>query len=252
MYYNNLNAGPNWAGNYIQPDTGKPAPNAAVGAPVKANLNPMNVGAAVTPYVPPADVRPVVVSPVVGVNKNPLGASASANYQAPTDPPKAPPPAFVQDLYDPLQLGNKRPATFTQEPDHLGAAWANQGKGPTVMHAANPDAFAPPLPIKWGGTITPGSQPPNQIVGCAEYPCVATDVRAMVQGDTGSTINAGKNFSQMLLANDLLLSQSNVWILTTAVENASFQPGDTLEIVVTNVVGAPQSIVIQVDMNRLG
>ena len=101
-----------------------------------------------------------------------------------------------------------------------------------------------------GGTVVSQTNPANIVVWQAPFACTVTNVRGLVSGAIGSTINARKNGSLKHLAADLTLSTLDTWLDGGAVQNVSYAQGDKMEIMITSVAGLPSQIAIQVDFTK--
>jgi hypothetical protein len=73
-------------------------------------------------------------------------------------------------------------------------------------------------------------------------------VRGLRTGGTGAVVNARKN-SLNLLSSDLSLTTTN-WTDGTGLQNENFVPGDTIYARIESTAGAPNELVIQLDMLR--
>jgi len=106
------------------------------------------------------------------------------------------------------------------------------------------------LPFARGGTLLTPTAPVNVIVWRAPFNCTATAVKGYVSGSTGTTINARRNGSLLLLASDLTVSAADTWMDGGAVQNTAFSTGDKLEIMFTSIGGAPSEAAVQVEFTR--
>jgi hypothetical protein len=66
-------------------------------------------------------------------------------------------------------------------------------------------------------------------------------------GGSGATVNARKNGTANHLAVDLSVSVAGAWVDGGLPQNNSYAIGDTLEIVITAVSGAPAQLIVQLD-----
>jgi len=87
----------------------------------------------------------------------------------------------------------------------------------------------------------------NTAVWYATCACVVTNVRGYRVGGTGATVNARKNGADNHLASAVSLVDADIWYDGGEVQNATYEVGDKLEIMVVSVTGDVTQIAIQVD-----
>lgn len=78
-----------------------------------------------------------------------------------------------------------------------------------------------------------------------------TAVHACRTGGIGATINARKRGGQNHLATDLSLSVVDSWLDGGIIQQATYETGDTLLVVIAAVSGSPTQLTIQVDVELL-
>lgn len=100
-----------------------------------------------------------------------------------------------------------------------------------------------------GGTLLTPTSPVTVVVWDAPFACTVTNVKGYITGSTGSTITAYHNGSDLLVT-DLVAGTAGTWLDGGTVQNSSFVIGDTLAIAITNLVGSPTQVVIQVNFTR--
>jgi len=101
--------------------------------------------------------------------------------------------------------------------------------------------------ISRGGTILTPTVALAVGVWRAPFPCTVVAVKGRLFGDAGTTVNARRNGLGLLLGGDLTLSAQNVWFDGGTPQNVEFAVGDTLDILIQSVSGAPNWVAIQVD-----
>jgi len=84
----------------------------------------------------------------------------------------------------------------------------------------------------------------------APFACTVTNVRGYRVGGTGASVNARRNGTDDHLSSDLSLTSADTWLDGGAVQNASYAVGDSLEIEIVSVSGAPTQVAIQVDFAK--
>lgn len=84
----------------------------------------------------------------------------------------------------------------------------------------------------------------------APFACTVLNVRGYRTGGTGATVNAQKNGASTHLASDLSLTSAGTWMDGGAVQNETYAAGDSLELLLQSVAGAPAEVVIQVDFRK--
>ncbi len=106
------------------------------------------------------------------------------------------------------------------------------------------------LSFSRGGTVLTPTAAVNVAVWRAPFACTVTNVKGLVSGATGTTVNARRNGTLTLLAADLTLNGLDTWLDGGAVQNTATAAGDRLEIMLTAIGGAPTEVAVQVDFTR--
>ena len=105
------------------------------------------------------------------------------------------------------------------------------------------------LPFARGGTLLNPTSAISVAVWRAPFPCTVTAVKGYTADATGTVINALHGVLS-LLASNLTISSTGVWMDGGAVQNTAFAAGDALYIQIVSVGGSPSQIGIQVEFTR--
>lgn len=133
--------------------------------------------------------------------------------------------------------------------NHVASLSQNKIANLTTALAAKADKVGAPFSV----TITLlAPEVANLVAWRAPFACRLTHTRGYRTGGSGATINARRNGgSTRHLSLDLSLSTTNGWMDGGAVQDESYHLGDTLEMMVTAVSGAPAQLTIQVDFETV-
>lgn len=102
-----------------------------------------------------------------------------------------------------------------------------------------------------GGTKPSATGASDYIVWEAPYPATVLAVRAVrVNGGTGATVNAQRNFTSEHLAGDLSLPVQGTVYDGGAVQNTAYVAGDILEARIKSVSGGPSDISVFIRLRR--
>jgi hypothetical protein len=85
------------------------------------------------------------------------------------------------------------------------------------------------------------------IIWRASTKCTVAAIHAVRTGGSGASVNVRKNNALFVLSSDLSLATAGNWLSGSNLQNATFDPGDSLEIVIAAVSGTPTQIGIQID-----
>ncbi len=86
----------------------------------------------------------------------------------------------------------------------------------------------------------------NLVIWRATAGCTVTQISGYRVGGTGATINARKN-GTALLASDVSMSTEGNWVSSSAIQNQGVVAGDTIEVAISAVTGAPSQVAIQIE-----
>lgn len=101
-----------------------------------------------------------------------------------------------------------------------------------------------------GGSVLAPTGAVNVYVWRAPFACTVTAVKGIRRGGTGATINARRNGSSNHLSSALSLTSADTWMDGGAVQNTAYAAGDSLEIMIVSVSGAPSEVGVQVEFAR--